>query len=136
MYRPLLCVIVVAFVTGCPNLKPKSAQELIEEQVAAMNGVTAVLDEIVSDQAAVAAIPRLEKAAARLKAANDAAARTQPKGGHQPTPEEMNQAMAAAAPLVDAALRMALAAQKAQMNAPKSAAKIRQAIEPISSPNR
>ncbi len=62
---------------GCAKASP---EQLVQEQVAAMNEVTSVLNTIESDSSAEAALPRLEKATSRLAAANERAAQTQPKG--------------------------------------------------------
>ena len=113
MSRPLVFAFVLVFATGCPFVK--SPQALVEDQVAGMNGVTTILDEITDDTTAAAAMPRLEKAAARLRAANEAARLTQTGSGRQPTQEEMNRAMELAKPLMDAGLRMTAAAMKAQV---------------------
>lgn len=131
MFRPVAFAAVLLFAAGCPMMK--SPQALMEEQVAAMNEVTSVLDGITDDATAAAAMPRLDKAAARLRAANEAARQTQTgKSGRQPTPEEMNRALEMAKPLMDAGLRMTAAALKAQVKAPLHAAKIKQVLDTAS----
>ena len=121
MFRVLACLVVLVGFSGCK----KGAQSLMEEQVAAMKGVTAALDTITDDNAAAAALPKLERAAARLKSANLASARTANSGGNrQVTPEEMNRAMEMVKPMMEAGLAMAASALKAQAKAPQHAAKI------------
>lgn len=121
MIRTLACLVVLASFSGCK----KSAQALMDDQLAAMKDVTAVLDSITDDGAAATALPKLERAAARLKSANQASARTANSGGNrQVTPEEMNRAMEMVKPMMEAGLAMAASALKAQTKAPQHAAKI------------
>jgi hypothetical protein len=70
-------LVALCAVSGCR----KTQEQLVRDQANAMHEVTAVLDSIQDDASAQRALPKLEKAAARLKAANDAALRSQPKGG-------------------------------------------------------
>lgn len=120
MIRVLACLVVLIGFAGCK----KGAQALMDDQLAAMKGVTAVLDEITDDGAAAAALPKLERAAARLKAANQASARTATSSNRQVTPEELNRAMEMVKPMMEAGLAMTASALKAQAKAPQHAAKI------------
>ena len=125
MFRVLACLVLLVGFSGCK----KSAQALMDDQVAAMKGVTAALDEIADDASAAAALPKLERAATRLKSANLASARTANSGGNrQVTPEEMNRAMEMVKPMMEAGLTMAATALKAQAKAPRHAAKIAEIV--------
>ncbi len=117
MVRWLAIALVMALLPGCK----KSATALMEDQLAAMKGVTAVLETIQDDATAEAALPKLESAAARLKSANKAAARTATSGNRDASPENIQKAMEMAKPLIDAGMQMTVAAMTAQGKAPRHA---------------
>lgn len=120
MSRILPGVVLLLLAAGCQ----KGPEALVQDQLAGMKEITTTLDGITDDASAEAAMPKLEKAVARLKAANLAASRTGRRGGGQPTPEEINRAMEMAKPLMEAGLAMTASAMKAQMKAPRHAARI------------
>ncbi len=123
---------LVLFSFGCG--KP-SQEQLVQEQVAAMNEVTSVLNTIDSDASAEAALPRLEKAVNRLAAANERAAKTQPKSTDpSKAMEALNdpKVQQVVRQLMDAGMSMAAAAMKAQAKAPRKAEQIRATIEKAS----
>jgi hypothetical protein len=122
-----LAALVLFGFAGCG--KP-SDEQLVQEQVAAMNEVTSVLNTIQNDATAEAALPRLEKAVSRLAAANE---RTDKARAAKPQPKDPNQAMQqlndpkaqqAVQQLMDAGFAMAAAAVQAQQKAPGKAAQI------------
>jgi hypothetical protein len=110
-------------VAGCK----KSQEQLVRDQVGAMREVTAVLESIQDDASAQRALPRLEKAAARLQAANEAALRSQPKGGDPNKAfEKLNdpKVQAHVRELMEAGLKMMGAQMQALQKAPGKADQI------------
>jgi hypothetical protein len=129
-----LAALVLFSVGGCGR---PSREQLVQEQVAAMNEVTSVLNSITNDASADAALPRLEKAVGRLVTAND---RSEAASKTQPQPKDANQAMQqlndpqvqqAVKQLMDAGLAMAAAAMQAETKAPGKAAQIRAVMEKV-----
>jgi hypothetical protein len=116
-------LLVLCGVGGCQ----KSQEQLVRDQVGAMREVTAVLESIQDDASAQRALPKLEKAAARLKAANDAALRSQPKGGDPNKAfEKLNdpKVQAHVRELMEAGLKMMGAQMQAVQKAPGKADQI------------
>jgi hypothetical protein len=121
----LIAVLLLALCIagGCQ----KSQEQLVRDQVNAMHEVTAVLESIQDDASAQRALPKLEKAAARLKAANDAARRSQPKGGDPNKAfEKLNdpKVQAHVRELMDAGLKLVGAQLQAIQKAPGKADQI------------
>jgi hypothetical protein len=105
----------------------KSFDQLARDQIAAINEVTAVLESIQDDASAQRALPRLERAAARLKAANDAARRSQPRGGDPNKAfEKLNdpKVQAHIKQVIEAGFKMMAAQMQAVQKAPGTADRI------------
>jgi hypothetical protein len=114
-------------VSGCK----KSPEQLAREQVAAMNEATAVLESIQDDASAQRALPKLEKAAARIRAANEATMRSWGRdrsSGGDPSKafEKLNdpKVQAQVNQLMEAGLKLMGAQMQAVQRAPGKAAQI------------
>jgi hypothetical protein len=115
---PALCV-----AGGCK----KSPEQLARDQVAAMNEAAAVLESIQDDASAQQALPKLEKAAARIRAANEATMRSWSQGGSSSKPfEKLNdpKVQQQIKELTQAGVRLLGAQMQAMQRAPGKAAQI------------
>lgn len=125
--RPLFRIVLVVILGVSAGCK-KSAETLAVDQIKAMDGVTAILEEIKDDSSAESAIPRLEKAVDRMVDASRAAARSQNiRSGSQAEAEHILKNVAPK--MFEAAGRLTGAAMKAQVAAPRHAAKIAEIIK-------
>jgi hypothetical protein len=126
MSRSVTCgalLLVLCAAGGCK----KSQEQLVRDQLDAMHEATAVLESIQDDASAQRALPKLEKAAARLRAANAAALRSQPKGGDpNKALEKLNdpKVQAQVRQLMEAGLKMMGAQMQAVQRAPGNAEQI------------
>jgi hypothetical protein len=129
-----LAALVLFSFGGCGQ---PSREQLVQEQVAAMNEVTSVLNTIQDDATADAALPRLEKAANRLATAND---RSERAANSQPQPKDADQAMKqlndpqiqqVLTQLMEAGLTMATAEMQAEAKAPGKAAQLRAVLQKV-----
>ena len=124
----VFCVaLLLCGVSGCK----KSPEQLAREQVAAMNEATAVLESIQDDASAQRALPKLEKAAARIRAANEATMRSWGRNrsaGGDPTKafEKLNdpKVQEQIRQLTEAGFKLMAAQMQAVQRAPGKAAQI------------
>ncbi len=131
MKRSIMFGVALVLMCGVSGCK-KSFDQLAREQIAAINEVTAVLESIQDDTSAQRALPKLEKAAARLKAANDAAQRAQPRGGDPNKAfEKLNdpKVQAHIKQVIEAGFRMMAAQMQAVQKAPRTADKIQAILQ-------
>jgi hypothetical protein len=122
----VFCVILLCGMSGCK----KSPEQLGRDQVAAMNEASAVLESIQDDASAQRALPQLEKAAARARAANEAVMRSWARGGGQKALDDPK-VTAQINQLTQAGLKMAGAQMQAMQRAPGKAAQIRAIMDKV-----
>jgi hypothetical protein len=122
-----VALLLLGGVSGCK----KGPEQLAREQVAAMNEATAVLESIQDDASAQRALPKLEKAAARIRAANEATMRSwgrnrSPSGDPSKAFEKLNdpKVQAQVNQLMEAGLNLMGAQMQAMQRAPGKAAQI------------
>jgi hypothetical protein len=117
----VFCVaVLLCGVSGCK----KSPEQLGREQVAAMNEAAAVLESIQDDASAQRALPKLEKAAARIRAANEATMRSWSQGGNQNKSLNDPKVQEQIKELTQAGARVLGAQMQAMQRAPGRAAQI------------
>jgi hypothetical protein len=130
MNRSAVFCVVVLLLCGVSGCK-KSAEQLSREQVAAMNEATAVLESIQDDASAQRSLPKLEKAAARARAANEAVMRSWARGGGQQKALDDPNVTAQINQLTQAGMKMAGAQMQAMQRAPGKAAQIRAIMDKV-----
>jgi hypothetical protein len=126
MKRSVLFGVVLLLLGGVSGCK-KSPEQLGRDQVAAMNEAAAVLESIQDDASAQRALPKLEKAAARIRAANEATIRSWSQRGNSNKPfEKLNdpKVQEQIKELTQAGARVLGAQMQAMQRAPGKAAQI------------
>jgi hypothetical protein len=121
-------LLLLGGVSGCK----KSPEQLARDQVAAMSEATAVLETIQDDASAQRALPKLEKAAARIRAANEATIRSWSQGGSPNKPfEKLNdpKVQDQIRELTQAGARLLGAQMQAMQRAPGKAAQIQAILD-------
>jgi predicted DNA-binding transcriptional regulator YafY len=117
----VFCVaVLLCGVCGCK----KSPEQLGREEVAAMNEAAAVLESIQDDASAQRALPKLEKASARIRAANEATMRSWSQGGNQNKSPNDPKVQEQIKQLTQAGARVLGAQMQATQRAPGQAARI------------
>ena len=108
----------------------RSPEQLGEDQLAAIREVTGILEGIHDDASAQAALPRLEKAAARLGTINEQASKAKPLGEKEAV-QKLNdpQTQQKIQELMQVSVQMMQAQMQAELKAPGRRAQIEAAMK-------